>query len=91
MSSDPVCHAACSWVDVGSFYLLLFIIYLYFYSVSPEYYGYTLVVGLHEDLPAAHSAMCSSLGPIMARLSSSSVWGRPLPTECTATYRGLLY
>jgi hypothetical protein len=23
--------------------------------------------------------------------SSSSMWGRRLPTECTAAYRGLLY
>jgi hypothetical protein len=32
-----------------------------------------------------------SLLIVVTTSSSSSVWGRRLPTECTAAYRGLLY
>jgi hypothetical protein len=48
MSSESVCQVARSWVEVGSFQTRLvvkFIIYdfMIFYSVSLEYYGYTVV------------------------------------------------
>jgi hypothetical protein len=42
MSSESVCKVARSWVDVENFHTRLFIIFMIFYSVSPEYFGYTL-------------------------------------------------
>jgi hypothetical protein len=44
MSSESVCQAARSWVDVGSFHTRLVAGFMKFYSVSPEYFGYTLVL-----------------------------------------------
>jgi hypothetical protein len=44
MSSEALCQVAHSWVDMGKF-SHTFIYYFYdFYSVSPEYFGYTSYV-----------------------------------------------
>jgi hypothetical protein len=43
MSSESVCQVARSWVDVGSFNMRLVVRIMNFNSVSPEYFGYTLV------------------------------------------------
>jgi hypothetical protein len=41
--SESVCQVSRNWVDVGSFHKRLFFIFMIFYSVSPEYFGYTLL------------------------------------------------
>jgi hypothetical protein len=43
MSSESVCQVARGWVDVGSFHTRLVDEVYAFYSVSPEYLGYTVV------------------------------------------------
>jgi hypothetical protein len=43
MSSESVCQVARSWVDVGSFYACLSCKVYDFYSVIPEYFGYSRV------------------------------------------------
>jgi hypothetical protein len=43
VSSESVCQVARSWVDVGSFSHTFTGEVYDFYSVSPEYFGYSLV------------------------------------------------
>jgi hypothetical protein len=45
MSSESVCQVARSWVDVGSFHTRLVVRFMNFYGVSPEYFGYSHVLG----------------------------------------------
>jgi hypothetical protein len=59
MSSESVCQVARSWVDVGSFHTRLVVRFVIFYSVSPEYHGYTLV---HDAIvPSWHELKVLSL------------------------------
>jgi hypothetical protein len=44
MSGESVCHVARSWVEVGGFHTRLCGEAYGFYSVSPEYFGFTLVL-----------------------------------------------
>jgi hypothetical protein len=43
MSSESVCQVVRSWVVMGSLHMCLVVRLYDFYSVSPEYFGYTLV------------------------------------------------
>jgi hypothetical protein len=45
MSSETVCHVARSWVDVSSFSRTFSGEVYDFYSVSPEYFVHTFVLG----------------------------------------------
>jgi hypothetical protein len=42
MSNESVCQVPRSWVDVGTFHAFSGDVYD-FYSVGPEYFGYTLL------------------------------------------------
>jgi hypothetical protein len=46
MSSESMCQVARSWADVDSFPTRLVVRFYDFYSVSQEYFGYTLVIRL---------------------------------------------
>jgi hypothetical protein len=43
ISNESVCQVTRSWVDVGCFHTRLLIIFMNCYSVSPEYFVYTVV------------------------------------------------
>jgi hypothetical protein len=43
MSNESVCQVSRSWLEVGSFHTRFVVRFMIFYSVSPEYLGYTLV------------------------------------------------
>jgi hypothetical protein len=62
MSSESVCQVARSWVDVGSFHTRFGREVYEFYSVSPEYFGYTLVQRWVEDRIALAQRVYSSFG-----------------------------
>jgi hypothetical protein len=60
MSSESVCQVARSWVDVGSFYAFSGEV-SDFYSVSPKYFGYILLLNTVTNLTAVFSTEpCSS-------------------------------
>jgi hypothetical protein len=44
MSNESVCQVSRSCVDVSSFLTRLMVRFMIFYSVSPEYFGHTLVI-----------------------------------------------
>jgi hypothetical protein len=63
MSSESVWQVALNWVDVGSFNTRLVVRFYDFYSVSPEYFGYTPVPFEETCNLQSHSQKFNHLTP----------------------------